>query len=193
MAKIKSASMQFIMDELRKNKDISFADLRTKAEKKGLSIFPISFGRAQALLGIVKSAKRGEGKAALAKGAAAAAVAGGVDAPRRRGRPPGRSRTTALDPNAARRVAQAVDGLGSAVQGIIDERDTYFGALDQAFAIIKGALESRQPAAQPAPTQPHVVSTAPIMRSVTQPTDADVSATPFLPFNTAPQPVGEAQ
>ncbi len=50
--------------------------------------FPIMFGRAQALLGIVKSAKRGHGKAKMAAKAKAAKTTGGASSAKRgRGRP----------------------------------------------------------------------------------------------------------
>lgn len=44
---------RLILDELKKNPNISFLDIRAKATKKGLIIHPVSFGRAQRQLGIV--------------------------------------------------------------------------------------------------------------------------------------------
>ena len=66
-AKKTSPTMEFLVEELKKNRKAVYADLKAKADAKKLAIFPIMFGRAQALLGIVKSAKRGQGKAAKAK------------------------------------------------------------------------------------------------------------------------------
>jgi hypothetical protein len=73
--------MEFLVDSLKRNPKGAYADLKAKADHKKLKVFPIMFGRAQAMLGIVKMAKRGQGKAARAK----AAKAGGA-APARRGR-----------------------------------------------------------------------------------------------------------
>ena len=58
--------MEFIVEALKKNRKAAYADLKAKADEKKLKVFPIMFGRAQAMLGIVKSAKRGTGKFAKA-------------------------------------------------------------------------------------------------------------------------------
>jgi len=76
--------MEFLVSSLKANRKASYADLKAKADEKKLKLFPIMFGRAQALLGIVKSAKRGTGKFARAR----AAKAGGAS-PAKRGRPLG--------------------------------------------------------------------------------------------------------
>ena len=68
--------MEFLVDSLKKNRKASYADLKAKADEKKLKLFPIMFGRAQAMLGIVKSAKRGTGKFAKASAAAKAGKAG---------------------------------------------------------------------------------------------------------------------
>ena len=56
--KTQSPAMEFLVDSLKRNPKASYADLKAKADEKKLPVFPIMFGRAQALLGIVKSAKR---------------------------------------------------------------------------------------------------------------------------------------
>lgn len=70
--------MAFLLAALEKDRGASYGDLKAAAEKKDLKVFPIMYGRAQALLGIVKAAKRGEGKAAKATKAAKAAKAAKV-------------------------------------------------------------------------------------------------------------------
>ena len=77
--KSQSPAMEFLVDSLKRNPKASYADLKAKADEKKLKLYPIMFGRAQALLGIVKSAKRGHGKAAKARAAASG----------KRGRPSG--------------------------------------------------------------------------------------------------------
>jgi len=76
-----SPAMEFLLDALKKDRKASYADLRARAEEKRLKVYPIMFGRAQALLGYVKSAKRGTGRTARASAAMRAKGAG------RRGRP----------------------------------------------------------------------------------------------------------
>ena len=68
--------MAFLVDQLSKNTKAVYADIKAKADARKLKLFPIMFGRAQALLGIVKSAKRGTGKFAKASAAKAAGKAG---------------------------------------------------------------------------------------------------------------------
>ena len=68
--------MEFLVDSLKKNRKAVYADLKAKADEKKLKLFPIMFGRAQAMLGIVKSAKRGTGKFAKASAQAKKGKAG---------------------------------------------------------------------------------------------------------------------
>jgi hypothetical protein len=75
--KPQSPAMEFLVSALKANRKASYADLKAKADDKKLSVFPIMFGRAQAMLGIVKMAKRGHGKAAKAKAAASGGGGGG--------------------------------------------------------------------------------------------------------------------
>ena len=74
--KPQSPAMAFLVDALKKNRKASYADLKAKADEKKLKLFPIMFGKAQVMLGIVKAAKRGTGKAAKASAAAKAGKAG---------------------------------------------------------------------------------------------------------------------
>ena len=68
--------MTFLVAALKANRNASYADLKAKADEKKLKLFPIMFGRAQAMLGIVKSAKRGTGKFAKASAATKSGKAG---------------------------------------------------------------------------------------------------------------------
>src|SRR5262245_14491323 len=69
MAKQKNtAAMDHIVASLKNNKSATYADIKAAADAKKIKgIYPIMFGRAQAMLGIVKAAKRGQGKTAKAK------------------------------------------------------------------------------------------------------------------------------
>jgi hypothetical protein len=79
-------AMDFLVAELKKNRKAAYADIKAKADKKKLKLYPIMYGRAQALLGIVKSAKRGSGKAAKATAAKKAKAAGTASVGKSRGR-----------------------------------------------------------------------------------------------------------
>ena len=78
--------MEFLVNSLTRNPKASYADLKAKADEKRLKLFPIMFGRAQALLGIVKSAKRGTGRFASANAAKRAGTASATPSAGRRGR-----------------------------------------------------------------------------------------------------------
>ncbi|HEX6812219.1 MAG TPA: hypothetical protein VF384_11390 [Planctomycetota bacterium] len=68
-----SAAFDFIVEELRREAAISYAQLRDNAAARGYTIAPIMYGRAKAMLGLVPVKPRGSGKA---KKIAAAAEAG---------------------------------------------------------------------------------------------------------------------
>src|SRR5688572_33478331 len=81
-----AAGFEFLVEELKVNKGAPYSDLKQKADQKGLTVYPVMFGRAKAMLGLVKSAKRGQGKATSATKASAQPTG-----KRRPGRPKGGS------------------------------------------------------------------------------------------------------
>jgi hypothetical protein len=58
-----AAAVTFLAAELKGNPQATFAELKTKAAEKGITVHPIEFGRARALLGIVTPRQTGKGKA----------------------------------------------------------------------------------------------------------------------------------
>ena len=66
-AKKAKPGFEFIIASLNKNKKASYKDIAAAAAAKKLKVFPVMFGRAQAMLGIIKQAKRGKGKRARVK------------------------------------------------------------------------------------------------------------------------------
>jgi hypothetical protein len=64
-------ALALIVATLTANPESTYADVKDKAEKKGFTIFPVMYGRAKALLGLVKVSPRGEGRFAMAKKAPA--------------------------------------------------------------------------------------------------------------------------
>jgi len=67
--KAQSPAMAFLVAALKSNPKAAYADIKAKADKKKLKLYPVMFGRAQLMLGIVKAAKRGTGKTAKASAA----------------------------------------------------------------------------------------------------------------------------
>jgi hypothetical protein len=71
-SKKNTEGLAFIVEALKHSKTATYGEIKEAAAKKGLTIWPVMFGRAQALLGHVKVAARGQGKYAKAKVAKAA-------------------------------------------------------------------------------------------------------------------------
>jgi hypothetical protein len=145
-----SPLMQLVVEQLRKDKKATFADIKAVAAKKGLTLYPITFGRAKALLGLVPSAKRGEGKRARMKGT--------LGAKRGPGRPPqagirrGPGRPRKLEstgfgmrrgPGRPRKQSSASDSLGALVDMMKQTEHSaaaYRDALERALRLIGDAL-----------------------------------------------------
>ncbi len=131
-------AMEFIVDSLKSNRSAAYKDIAEAAAKKKLKIYPIMFGRAQALLGIVKAAPRGQGKAAKAKAAKAAPAAPAAPiagAPVKRG--PGRPRK---NPIAAPAFDNTLEGIVNAVKSSEQAKARYHAALSKIQAILADVL-----------------------------------------------------
>src|SRR5262245_19458753 len=83
-----AAGMELILAALKRNRNVSYAEVKAAADKKRVSVYPIMFGRAKALLGLVKVSPRGQGKAKRQK----AAKRGPGRPPKAGNRGPGRPR-----------------------------------------------------------------------------------------------------
>lgn len=145
MAKKNVEGFAFLVKALEANKNAVYADVKAAAEKKGLTVFPVMFGRAKLKLGLVK---RGQGKAKMA--AAARAAGNGV----RRG--PGRPRKNPLPAMASSIVRRGpgrprknplpaagfggLDSIVAAVRGSQQDLQRYRGALERIHAIVAGAM-----------------------------------------------------
>lgn len=132
-----SPNLQFAVEQLKKNPKIEFGAVKAAAEKKGLKMIPIIFGRAKLALGIAKkgpakakaAGKRGPGRPP--KSASQIAAKPGpkvkVAAPGRRG--PGRPPKSA---NAG------LDGQLAELAAAVRESEAQRRALDQIRAILDG-------------------------------------------------------
>lgn len=118
----KSGSMDFIVSHLEKHKKASYAEVKAAAEANNLTVYPIMYGRAQALLGIVKSRPRGEGKLRKQLGASIRGV----------GRPP-KNAGSGIDTN-------ALNDVIAAVKNSQEEKVRYQNALTRIRTILGEAL-----------------------------------------------------
>lgn len=127
---------EFTVDYLKKSAGASFAEVRDAAAKRKMVIYPIMYGRVQALLGIVKAKPRGARKAAKAAAAAAVAVAAPtLGAPVKRG--PGRPRKVVAAPAAD---FSSLEGIVAAIKQSEAAKARYRGALERISSILTGAL-----------------------------------------------------
>jgi len=118
-AKKNADGLAFLVDALKKDRNITYADAQAAAKKKGLKVWPIMFGKAKHILGHVKS---GAGKGAKKRAAKAAM------GPGKRG--PGRPRK-----NASAGV-DGLDGIVAAVRTSRQELARYQSAIEQIGSII---------------------------------------------------------
>ncbi len=133
-AKKASPAMDFIVEFLKKNKQASYAEIRAAAEGQQIAVYPIMYGRAQALLGLVASKPRGQGKAALAK--AGKVEAAKAEAVEKRG--PGRPAKTASAFDAG--SLSSLEGIIAAVKNSEQARTRYRNALEKIQQILGSAL-----------------------------------------------------
>ncbi len=117
--------MDFIVDFLKQSKSASYAEVRDAAAAKKIDIYPIMYGRAQAMLGLVESKPRGQGKVALAKAEK-----------RGPGRPPKAAGTT----SSASIDTSSLDGIIAAVRSSEQAKARYRSALEKIQSILGSAL-----------------------------------------------------
>lgn len=129
-AKKTSPAMDFIVQQLQKDPDVAYRDIAAGADKKGLEVFPIMYGRAKAMLGLVPTAPRGQGKkkraAKAAKKAGGGRAAAGVRATGRRGRGP-----------VAAAGTDTLDEIIGTMREEQRERERYRKALEQIRAVLE--------------------------------------------------------
>lgn len=126
-AKKSNPAMEFIVESLKSKRDAVYKDIKEAADKKKLKVFPIMFGRAQAMLGIVKQSPRGQGKMAKAKAAKVAAP--GKRGP---GRPPKSAGAVSFD--------GTLESIVAAVKGSEQAKARYRSALEKIQSILGDVL-----------------------------------------------------
>ena len=137
MAAKKTSPMDFIVAALKKNKKVSYADIKKAADKKKLVIYPIMYGRAKLLLGLVKPGKK---KAAKKAAKRAPGRPKGSKNKKRPGRP---KKAVRRGPGRPRKAVSATDALQGLVAGMKGtERDNAHlrGTLEKVAELISRAL-----------------------------------------------------
>jgi hypothetical protein len=128
-AKSNSPAMGFIMAYLREHGDTEYAVVRTAAEKAGHTIYPIMYGRAKALLGMIPpdAPKRRRRPAQAGSGA------GGESAPSRPLRQGGKAFSEA--------TAEQLQEFLKRYREVEGERNRLRAALANVERLLKQALE----------------------------------------------------
>ena len=132
-----SPAMDFVVDALKQDPKTEYRDIKEAATKRGLAIYPIMYGRAKALLGLVEVAPRGSGKRARESRERNAAVAR-VDRVERPEREGGARRASARGREGS--AADPLDAMIANVRDVQEERNRYRDALDQIGKILDEAL-----------------------------------------------------
>ena len=112
----KPTSLDFARAYLRKRPKATFVEIRDAAKAEDLVLYPVSFGRAQALEGLVKVAKYGTKKRSAKVPGRGPGRPKGSKGKRRRGAAAGLS---------------SVDGLVETIQNLQDERDRAMDAIEK--------------------------------------------------------------
>ncbi len=130
-----SPSMAFIMNYLQKNGDTEYATVRREAEKDGHTIYPIMYGRAKALLGMItESPRRRRREATPAAEGGEGTSAYGTRAILRQGT----QRTSSLGESTAAQLGEFL----ARFKEVEAERNRYRSALQQVEKYLRLALES---------------------------------------------------
>ena len=123
--KKKMNALEFCRVYLKKKRKAPFAEIRDAAKKKGIILYPISYGRAQALEGIVKMKPYGSKKKATKE---VAKRGPGRPKGSKNKRGPGRPRKTA--------DLTALDSLVSTIKNLQQERDQAVRVLEKIRALL---------------------------------------------------------
>ena len=131
-------SFAFVTDYLTKNPTASFAEVRDAAARRNFKIYPIVYGRAQAMLGLVESKPRGQGKMALASRAARSKRAS-AEAPR--SEPTRAAERRPVDAARSNPIASgnaSIDSIIAHIRGVERERDELRAALAKIREAVEG-------------------------------------------------------
>jgi len=148
----KQSAIEFAKEKLNLNPEATYAEIKAQAKFEGIPIFPVVYGRAKALLGLVPTAPYGskskarkqaaEEKAEREKQDAAAAAAAAQSAPKPAATNGSSNRAeraqAALSSDPAAGLEAMINDLRTAVQ----ERDRYRAILEKITTLIQAELDA---------------------------------------------------
>ena len=133
-----SDSLQFLREHLTKHPESTYAEAKAAAKNKGLQVWPIMYGRAKSLLGLVPTRKRGEAKKAREQ-----AMRRGPGRPRRVDgvrRGPGRPPKTRNGEVRRGLIGTGMDGFLAAMRSQDQERIALRVALEKIRDVVSSVL-----------------------------------------------------
>ena len=74
----KLTPIEFVKDKLKQNPEIAYSEIKAQAKLEGLTVYPVVYGRAKALLGLVPTAPYGSKSKARRKAREAKALQAAV-------------------------------------------------------------------------------------------------------------------
>jgi hypothetical protein len=131
-AKKNTEGLAFLVDVLKKDKKAVYADAKAAAEKKGLTVWPIMFGKAKLMLGYVKAGSGVTKKAATGprRGPGRPPKSAMVVGPRRG---PGR-------PRKVQPISGSIEAIVDAVKNGQRDLGRYRSALERIQSVLSSAL-----------------------------------------------------
>ena len=144
----KQTAIEFAKTKLSINPEATFAEIKAQAKIEGLVVYPVVYGRAKALLGLVPMAPYGsKSKARKAKAAAASATSvrssgsGASAAETNRLTPPqidnSSQRTTRANATANGGALSSLEEMIADLKLAVQERDSYRATLEKIAELIK--------------------------------------------------------
>ena len=146
----KITPIEFVKDKLRQNPEVAYSEIKAQAKLQGLTVYPVVYGRAKALLGLVPTAPYGskskarrkakeakEAKAAMALQDALHKTPGGRER-EDNGRSRSRRRRAALD---ASDPLSSLEALVADLKATVVERDRYRSALEKVVRLLQAELD----------------------------------------------------
>jgi hypothetical protein len=146
----KITPIEFVKDKLKQNPEVAYSEIKAQAKLEGLTVYPVVYGRAKALLGLVPTAPYGSKSKARRKAREAKEAKALQDSLRRdrEGRDrEGRDREDNGHSRSRRRTAagsdplSSLDALVSDLKATVVERDRYRSTLEKVIKLLQAELD----------------------------------------------------
>ena len=142
----KVTPIEFVKEKLKQNPEATYKDIKAQAKLEGLTVYPVVYGRAKALLGLVPTAPYGS-KSKARKQAKEAKEAKALQAALRRtedrednGRSAAR-RSRPVRGHEASDPLSSLETLVSDLKATVTERDRYRQVLEKVVRLLQAELD----------------------------------------------------